>query len=101
MSAVALLGYGAGFLSTVALVPQVIKTWKTKSADDLSLVMLLLWWSGIICWIVYGVIMNAEPLIVWNTITLFLAWAILVMKLKYNKKPDSSPSVAAQALRSE
>ena len=58
------------------------------------------------CWFLMGLlfvggIMNAEPLIVWNTITLFLAGAVLIMKLKYNKKPDSSPSVAAQALRSE
>ena len=94
MSGVALLGYLAGFLTTVALVPQVIKTWKTKSADDFSLVMLVTWWAGVVCWIVYGVIMNAGPLIVWNTITLFLAGAILTMKLKFNNRNEKEPAHA-------
>ena len=94
MSVATFLGYFAGFLTTASLVPQVVKTWKTKSADDFSLVMLLLWWSGIICWIVYGVIMNAEPLIVWNTITLFLAGAILTMKLKFNNRNEKEPAHA-------
>ena len=43
MSLTLLLGYFAGFLTTVSLVPQVVKMWTTKSADDFSLVMLLIW----------------------------------------------------------
>ena len=41
MNVATLLGYFAGFLTTVSLVPQVVKTWKTKSAEDFSLEMLL------------------------------------------------------------
>ncbi|HIN87288.1 MAG TPA: PQ-loop repeat-containing protein, partial [Nitrospinaceae bacterium] len=50
MSLVLFLGYLAGFLTTISLVPQVIKMWKTKSADDFSLAMLLIWCAGISCW---------------------------------------------------
>ena len=77
------LGYFAGFLTTVSLVPQVIKMWTTKSADDFSLAMLLIWCTGISCWVVYGVLLNAVPIILWNISTLLLAIAILAMKLKF------------------
>ena len=76
-------GYFAGFLTTVALVPQVIKTWKTKSADDFSLAMLLIWCTGLVCWIAYGFIMKADPIILWNLASFLMAGAILVMKLKF------------------
>ena len=61
MSLTLLLGYFAGFLTTVSLVPQVVKMWTTKSADDFSLVMLLIWCTGVSCWVVYGVLWNAVP----------------------------------------
>ena len=77
------LGYFAGFLTTIALVPQVIKTWKTKSADDFSLAMLLIWSTGLVCWIAYGFIMQADPIILWNLTSFLMAGAILVMKLKF------------------
>ena len=83
MSLTLLLGYFAGFLTTVSLVPQVVKMWTTKSADDFSLVMLLIWCTGISCWVVYGVLLNAVPIILWNVSTLLLAVAILIMKLKF------------------
>ena len=86
MSLTLFLGYFAGFLTTVSLVPQVIKIWTTKSADDFSLMILLIWWTGISCWLVYGVLLNAVPIILWNVITLLLAIAILVMKLKFKDR---------------
>ena len=79
------LGYFAGFLTTVSLVPQVIKMWTTKSADDFSLAMLLIWCTRISGWVVYGVLLNAVPIILWNVSTLLLAIAILAMKLKFTR----------------
>jgi MtN3 and saliva related transmembrane protein len=86
MSLTLFLGYFAGFLTTVSLVPQVIKIWTTKSADDFSLIMLLIWCTGIGCWLVYGVLLDAIPIILWNVSTLLLAVAILVMKLKFKSR---------------
>jgi MtN3 and saliva related transmembrane protein len=86
MSLTLFLGYFAGFLTTVSLVPQVIKIWTTKSADDFSLMMLLIWYTGISSWLVYGVLLNAVPIILWNVSTLLLAIAILVMKLKFKDR---------------
>jgi len=78
------LGYFAGFLTTVAFIPQVIKTWKTKSADDFSLATLLIWCTGLVCWIAYGFLLNAIPIILWNLASFFFAGTILVMKLKFD-----------------
>ena len=83
MSLALFFGYFARFLTTVALVPQVSKTWKTKSADDFSLAMFLIWCTGIVCWVACGFLLNAVPLILWNLATFLMAGAILVMKLKF------------------
>jgi len=91
MSLALFLGYFAGFLTTVALVPQVIKTWKTKSADDFSLAMLLIWCTGIACWVAYGFLLNAVPIIFWNLATFLMGGAILVMKLKFKGRHAKEP----------
>ena len=62
------IGYIAGFLTTAALVPQLLKTWKTKSANDLSLGMLLTFNLGVITWLTYGIFSGDKPLILWNTV---------------------------------
>ncbi|MBN4079860.1 SemiSWEET family sugar transporter [bacterium AH-315-C08] len=84
MDSTTLVGYFAGFLTTVAFVPQVLKTWKSKSASDLSLVMFSVFSLGVLCWLVYGILLAETPMIFWNTVTLFLALALLVMKLKFD-----------------
>ena len=86
MNLILFLGCFAGFLTTVSLVSQVVEIWKTKSANDFSLMMLLIWCTGISCWLVYGVLLNAVPIILWNISTLLLAIAILVMKLKFKDR---------------
>ena len=83
MDKATLLGYLAGFLTTAAFVPQVWKTWKSKSAADLSVEMFSLFSFGVVLWLVYGIMIAEAPVIFWNTVTLFLALAILIMKLKF------------------
>ena len=83
MDKATLLGGLPGFLTTAAFIPQVWKTWKSKSAADLSLVMFFVFSLGVLCWLVYGIMIAQAPVIFWNAITLVLALAILIMKLKF------------------
>lgn len=76
------LGLVAGTLTTVSFVPQVIKTWRTRSAGDFSLNMLLLFVGGVALWLIYGVLADSRPVIYANAITLVLASFILVVKLR-------------------
>lgn len=78
------LGIAAGTLTTAALVPQVLKTWRSRSADDLSLGMLLIFSLGVALWAVYGVLVGAMPVIVSNAVTLVLSLSMLVMKVHYS-----------------
>lgn len=77
------VGLLAGFLTTVAFIPQVTKIYRTKSAEDVSLLTFAAFTVGVALWLVYGVILREAPMIIWNGITLVLAAAILVMKVKY------------------
>ena len=80
------LGLLAGALTTTAFVPQVWQVWKTKSAKDISLGMYSLFVLGVALWLGYGLLANALPVIMANTITLILAGAVLIMKLVFDAK---------------
>jgi MtN3 and saliva related transmembrane protein len=86
MHATDTLGLIAGLLTTVAFVPQVVKTWKSKSAKDLSLAMFLLYCFGVFLWTIYGVMINELPVILWNIITLLLAAVILFFKIRFRNQ---------------
>ena len=77
------LGVGAGILTTLSFVPQVLRTWKTKSAEDVSVWMLLAFNAGITLWLTYGILTHKPSIIFANAITLVLALTLLGMKLKF------------------
>jgi len=81
-----LFGFLAALLTTIAFLPQLYKTWQTKSADDVSLVMLILFITGLVCWIFYGLKINSMPILVANIITFIFNFSILVLKISYRKK---------------
>ena len=78
-----LIGYLAAFLTTSSFVPQVVHTFKTKDVRGISLAMYSAIVVGITLWLVYGLLLNAWPIVVANAVTLSLTLAILAMKLKY------------------
>jgi MtN3 and saliva related transmembrane protein len=80
---ITLIGFAAGTLTTLSFVPQVLHTWKTKRCDDLSFGMLLAFASGVVLWLLYGVLLHALPIIAANSVTLGLIGAIVIMKLRY------------------
>ena len=77
------LGLLAGILTTTAFVPQVYKTWKTRSAKDLSLSMFLIFVMGVLLWLLYGLLKRDLPVIAANSATLILAVTLLVFKLRF------------------
>lgn len=78
-----IIGLFAGALTTIAFLPQLIQTWKTRSAKDVSLGMFSIFTTGVLLWVIYGLMINSLPIIAANTVTLVLAGAILVLKLRY------------------
>ena len=79
-------GFIAAVLTTIAFLPQLIKTWRTKKADDVSIVMLLMFITGLLFWIIYAVEANALPVLIANIITFILNMTILILKLTYGKQ---------------
>lgn len=84
MDPVTILGLTAGGLTTASFLPQVVKTWKTKSAEDISSGMFLMFSTGVLLWLIYGFATAATPIIVANAVTLVLAVSILVLKFRYS-----------------
>ena len=83
MEGLTLLGLVAGGLTTASFVPQVRKIWKTKSAEDVSLLMFVAFCVGVSLWLAYGIIKGEPAIIVTNAVTLVLGAAIVWMKLKF------------------
>jgi MtN3 and saliva related transmembrane protein len=82
-SIVLILGYIAGFFTTISFLPQVIKTWKTKSTKDISLIMFILFVLGISLWFVYGLMEKSLPIIIANALTGAMGLMILYFKIRY------------------
>ena len=81
--AIKLLGFAAAMCTTLAFAPQFLKVWKTRSTEDISLGMFLVLVLGLVLWLLYGLLSGDAPLVASNAVTLVLAGAILVMKLKH------------------
>ena len=80
-----IFGYFAAILTTSAFLPQLIKTLKTKKADDVSLTTLLMFIIGVMFWIIYGYKISSTPILIANLITLILNLLILISKIYFSK----------------
>ncbi len=77
------VGLFGAFLSSITFIPQVIKAWQSKSVDDLSIWMILIVFTSVIVWLVYGFYLNLLPVIIANAIILILSIVLLVFKIKF------------------
>ena len=84
------LGLMAGGLTTASFVPQVTKIWKSKSAEDVSLVMFIAFCVGVGLWLTYGIIKQDWAILLTNGVTLVLGLAILAMKLKMKSRAQQA-----------
>jgi len=78
-------GLIAGAIITIGFLPQVIRVFKLKSAHEISLTFTILFLIGIGCWLAYGISLRLTPLILWNSISVIFALALLYAKLKYGR----------------
>jgi MtN3 and saliva related transmembrane protein len=76
-------GYAAAVCTTGAYVPQVMRVWRTRSTQDISLKMFLVLVTGLALWLTYGIWRGEMPLIAANSITLILASTILYFKIRH------------------
>ncbi len=83
MQASDIVGYLAAILTTASFIPQALHTFQTKDVSGISLGMYSSFTVGVSLWLVYGVLLQAWPIVIANTITLSMAGAILTMKLRY------------------
>lgn len=81
MDGVEYVGFVATTLGTLAFLPQVLKTWRTRSANDFSLVTLFLIVGGSAIWVAYGLLRNAPAIWMGNGVVVLLAGFILSVKI--------------------
>ena len=86
-AAIEWIGAIAAMLTTVSFLPQVWLTLRTRDVSGISLGMYSAFTLGVALWLLYGIGLGAWPIVVANAITLALAVAILVMKLRFGRPP--------------
>ena len=94
-AATEVVGYSAAILTTVAFVPQVLQALRTKDLSSVSLAMYITFCIGIALWLVYGLMLQAWPVVIANIFTLGLAGVVLALKVKQvlaQKRADNSHS---------
>ncbi len=85
------VGFSAGTLCTLAYLPQALHSFRTKSVGDIALTMVISLNIGLALWVWYGFLIRSLPIILPNAVTLLLAFPLLVMRLRYGRRPDSHP----------
>ncbi len=86
MNYIDLIGYFGSFLTSITFIPQVYKTWKTRSVGDLSLTMMLIVVTSCIVWLVYAFALMLWPVIIANSIIGILSLMLIYFKFAYQKK---------------
>lgn len=79
------MGLIGAFLSSITFIPQVYKTWQSKSAGDLSMGMMLIVFISTIIWLVYGFGLHLKPVIICNGIIMVLSALLIYFKLTFKK----------------
>jgi MtN3 and saliva related transmembrane protein len=86
MNWIELVGYLGSFLTSITFIPQVYKSWQSKSVGDLSIWMILIVVTSTLVWLVYGFAIKSGPVIVANLVVLTLTLVLLYFKLTFKKQ---------------
>jgi MtN3 and saliva related transmembrane protein len=79
------LGIVAAIMTTTAFVPQAVQIIRTKSTQDISLGMYIILTTGILFWLIYGILIRQPPIIFANLVGFSLTFTILILKIKYRE----------------
>lgn len=85
-AAIDAIGYLAASLTTAAWLPQLLRTWRLRSAHDLSAGMLAIFTTGVALWLVYGLARDSRPVIVANAATLVLSLGLIAMRVAFRSR---------------
>lgn len=77
------IGFAAAICTSAAYLPQVLRVWRTRRTEDISLGMFLVMTVGLLCWLVYGIAIHDWPIILCNGLALVMTTIILAFKLKH------------------
>jgi MtN3 and saliva related transmembrane protein len=81
-----IIGFLAAFTSTISLIPQIIKMFKTRSVEDISICMVFNFLVTSALWIVYGYMITSWSVFLTNILMLILATIMVYMKIKYRQR---------------
>lgn len=81
-----ILGIVAGFLTSISMIPQLIKVIKEKNVEDLSWVMILVLIIGLSLWVWYGIIQQEWPIILSNAFAVLVNVTLLTLYIRFRKK---------------
>jgi MtN3 and saliva related transmembrane protein len=76
------LGLIAGAFTTLAAVPQIAHSVRTGRIRDVSLTTLVMFAFGVTLWLVYGIVIRALPIVLWNAVSLVLYMVLITMRLR-------------------
>lgn len=85
-----IFGFIAGAITTFSFTPQVWRLFRLRSAKEISLSFNLLLVTGVVCWLIYGILLDLMPVILWNCIMVILTMSMLFAKLRYGLRPRAS-----------
>jgi len=86
MNWINLIGILAGSFTTLAVIPQIYKSWKSGEASNVSLKMYIVLLTGLLLWFFYGVGINDYPIMIFNGIAFLLNMSMLFLILKHGRK---------------
>jgi MtN3 and saliva related transmembrane protein len=81
------LGYFGGILTTCCYIPQIIRVFKLKSAQEISYIYTISLLAGVVIWLLYGIFLRLPPVILWNAIGFIMVGLLLLSKIIYGRSP--------------
>ena len=81
-----ILGFVAGICVMTSVIPQILKVWRTKKVKDISLLTFSVLTFGVALWVIYGILKKDMPIIITNSISLFLNLIMVYFIIYYEKE---------------